>query len=117
MQKNTNHFLSTTDLAARLRVSTRTLRRLVIEGAVPAAARVAGMPVYDEAQVSRALGLRDEALEHSLLTLDELRSVRPELQPVPANMIAESDGVIAVRVGRQWRFLLEQSTRTRRCTA
>ena len=114
MRRNANQFLSTTDLAARLRVSTRTLRRLVIDGAVPAAARVAGMPVYDEAQVSRALGLSARSLEHSLLTLDELRILRPELKTVPIGRVAESDGVTAVRVGRQMRFLLQQSRRLKR---
>ena len=110
-------FLSTTDLAARMRISARTLRRLVLDGAVPIAARVAGTPLFEESEVARALGVSTAELSKGLLTFDELFERRPDLSSITAARAAAPEDVRALRIGRQWRFSARKNAQTDRCNA
>lgn len=100
----TDTFLSTTDLAGRLRVSARTIQRLVATGWLTCD-HVAGTPVFRVCDVSRALHVAPDALAPGgLLTPQEALALYPGLQRGVLDRMTRAGSLHPVQIGRQVRY-------------
>ena len=101
---STEMFLSTTDLAGRLRVSARTIQRLVAIGRL-SCEHVAGTPVFRVRDVSRALDVAPDALTPGgLLTPQEALARYPGLQRGVLDRMTRAGSLHPVQIGRQVRY-------------
>lgn len=100
----TDHLLSTTDLAAVLRLSSRTVQRLAARGVLPCVC-VAGTPVYSVRAVARTFGVPPALIAPgALVSADEARRLRADLDARALQSWAEHGRLRVIRIGAQRRY-------------